>query len=248
MKFLTVLVSFQFSIASHVELYSENSYLSREKVYPNFTEMRINFLSFPLRPVLFLGTDLTVIDRELNRLDNGSFAFVAPGLKYSISHLSFSISARFRRFYRPLLVLTDRRDYRGLLVYDQELKKTLGQSQFSFFLQSYTEALYTSADDNNVIFADYLRLGLSRSMKFQLKTDVFFEPFVTIDRLGHFYNNRFDFKVSLRLNHSLFKLGMSQSLSLSYIWNRYFNYADLDHNPYKKSGSSFRIMYVLGVS
>jgi len=112
------------------------------------------------------------------------------------------------------------------------------------FYELYSETLFTSLDENNLIGAAFVRSGLRKPILKELMVDAFLEPFVTVDRIGHFYNNRADLKLNLRVLYaqSVFSIGLTGS----YLINHYFNYATFEKNPYQNEKTGFRFLFVAG--
>jgi hypothetical protein len=228
------------------DLYSEQAYLSRETTLNSSIRFRSETILTPhLSPYLQLGNELITKAQNLNRLDTSSYAYAAPGLKGSMGGVSLFGEVRFRQFYVPggAPGTNGLADGRATLVYGEFLEGSFTQL-FRKFLEIYSETVFTSADSYNVIQATFLRAGLRKTLASHTFADLFLEPFITLDRVGHFYNNRSDLKVSLRIQQ--WAGPVSFSLIASFLANLYFPYAKADPNPYAGRTLGTRLLLVVG--
>lgn len=227
------------------ELYSEETYLSHQRIFSSSLRFRAgpNLTDF-FSPYLLLGNEVSSNSSRPFRLDNASYAYLGPGLRLRHDNLSLSTEGRFRRFYDNSPIVQAPFDLRLIAVYNDFWSSPLSHQQGLFqFAELYSEAVFSSADQNNVISASFLRAGLRKALA-SVQCDLFLEPFITVDRLGHFYNNRADLKLSGRLIYRLSSLDFS--LTASYVANRYFSFGDYEPNPYLHNNSGMRILFVVG--
>lgn len=233
------------------ELYTENVYLGREKAVQSSLRVRAQGeLAKDLLPFLQVGNELltgSLSDLAFDAL--GSFAYAGPGIRFNLAPLSFIQELRFRQFYRSRAATPQYSqqlmDVRSLVVFglwrETSLSETLG---LSLFAEPYAEGVYTSADLDNLIFAGYVRLGGRWKAFDKASLDVFVEPFVTLDRVRHFFNNRADVKPSVRFKYGSNDLNVS--LTASYLFNHYFARGNFENNPFREINSGFRFLAVLG--
>jgi len=231
------------------DLYSEQIVLTRKDQFASSARFRFeNVLSPFLSPYLQVGSELMSPVGNIGSLDTASYVHVGPGVKLSYKKFSLLVEGRFRKFYKELAQPSGTQgnfDFRTLLIYGNFFQKELqGSLRLRRFAEIYSETVFTSADDNNVIHSSYARLGYRLPLSPQTNADLFLEPYVTLDRIGHFYNNRTDLKLSARLTHFLSPL--SFSLMASVLANQYFSFGDYEPNPYKNSNTGFRFMAIIG--
>ncbi len=130
----------------------------------------------------------------------------------------------------------------GLIHYN--LKK-LNFIDESVYLETYGELIYSSRLESNIFSAIWGKLGYRQTITESLSWGPYIEPYLKRDRLGYFYENLTEFRTGLRTrfnykNHSFQLLG----------YNAQGTYSDdreyKDPNPYKKSYSDWRLLFVLG--
>lgn len=236
------------------EVYTENVYLGRENAVQSSLRVRAHGeLGVPnLLPFLQVGNEfLTGSLKDIAVDALGSYAYAGPGLRYNLAPFAFIQELRFRQFYRtrpPDPIYSQQLvDVRSLVVFGMWKEVPVqDELKISLFAEPYAEGVFTTADRDNIVLAAYVRLG-SRWRAFdKASVDVFVEPFVTLDRVRHFFNNRADVKPSLRFRYGSPDLNVS--LTASYLFNRYFARGDFENNPFKDINSGFRFLAVLGAT
>jgi hypothetical protein len=70
-------------------------------------------------------------------------------------------------------------------------------------VEVYAEGVLSSADQWNVIGTAFARGGIRWLLAASTYFDFFAEPFVTLDRVGHFFNNRAALRPGVRLGTQL---------------------------------------------
>lgn len=237
--------------AFHADFYSEQAYLSRENVIVNQVRVRgLTDSTAALVPYLQVGSELMTAGAGTDTLDPGaSYAYAGPGARWTLGKVALFGELRARKFYtdRPSPQnLQHVLDARAVLVYGDYIDKRLGGagSPASLFTEVYTEGVYTSADFNNLIFAGFARSGIRLQTTSSTTLDFFLEPFVTLDRVGHYYNNRADLKPSVRFLY--FAGGFDLGLIGSYVMNTYFSRGTFDPNPYAGKPDGMRVLAVFG--
>ena len=194
-------------------LYSENSVLTRDESVASQTRLRVGKnLPWNTTPYLQLGQEL-LGSTSTSIVDKGSsFIYLAPGIEWNFGMVSLFGEARARKFYGDSLQSSS--DFRALVVFGDFLQSGIR------FLEIYSENLFTSADGNNFISSSFLRPGLRWAIKNAFLADIFLEPFLSVDRLGHYYYNRFDLNPSVRLHYAAGELDIG--LITSYVLNYSF--------------------------
>ena len=232
------------TLEAHGELYSEQTYLSQQETLTSHLRLRAeSSVTEVLTPYLQLGNELSSKVTDPFNFDSASYVHVGPGLHVKLGKFSLYGEARVRKFYqdssRPNL------DIRSLIVFGDFIE-WVDSKDWSRFVELYSETVYTSADSHNVIHSSFARTGLRRRLSLNTSLDFFFEPFVTLDRVKHYYNNRADLKVSARVNHRISAINVS--LVGSYLQNFYFSRGDQSNNPYGATASGARVLLVVGGS
>jgi len=237
-------------LADSFQLYSESSSLGREQSISNQTRLRyvLSQNEFPIKPVLQVGHDLIGYWGKAQPLDpNASYAYLSPGLQFRYGRFQLNVENRFRAFYPQNWGLYARNtgtyDFRTVAVLGDFQQTSLGLG-FSAFVESYADAVLTSADQWNLIATSFVRLGTRYAVLNSLLVDAYLEPFISWDRLGHFYYNRADIKPSLRVQW--LTQGVSVSVIGSWLWNTYISRAANERNPYQDIPSGFRLLLVVG--
>jgi hypothetical protein len=218
----------------------------------NTLRMRVGQALTPaLMPYLQVGQELTTIEGKVATLDGASsFAYVGPGISFSFGKFTLYGEGRFRQYYShvdPNAPGLGPIDGRGLLVYGDFFSSPVFHSTaFDWFAELYSETVFSSADSANIINTDFARAGIRWKATPHLDLDLFVEPFVTVDRIHHYYYTRTDFKPSLRLQYvsAHFTLGLSGS----YMWNHYFARGDYEPNPFLHVPAGVRGLLVVGAS
>jgi hypothetical protein len=238
-------------LSSHLDLYSEHTFDGREEMAASSLRLRNEFqVPSPVLPYLAGGEEIQTPGFGAYYLDPGSsYVYGAPGLYVPIvGALSFRSELRVRKYLSdvdqgqlPYNVL----DFRSMLVwgalFEQPTQLPLGPRLFE---EMYSEAVFSSTDYNNLISASYFRTGLRFSVTKSTLLDVLVEPFLTLDRIGHYYNNRAELRGGFRVVQSLGPVALS--LTGYYAGNQYFSYAKFDNNPYQGHDSGFRALLVVG--
>jgi hypothetical protein len=236
------------------DLYTEQAYLGRESVIQQTTRLRLYENSSTatgarVLPYVTAGSELIMSGIAQNPLDSGgSYAFGGVGFRLSRGPMAWFNEVRGRGFYKfaPNPKNTHESfDVRSLIVLTHLTEAPLAtDSAFRLVFEPYMEILFTSADFNNVISAGWIRTGLRYRLDKGVALDLLAEPYVTFDRVHHFFNNRADIKPTLRFQVNAPNL--SGSLLVSYLWNTYFARGDFENNPYKNRNEGLRVLAVFG--
>ena len=233
-------------------VYSESAYLSGSALGFNTIRVRAGSpLTAFLTPYFQVGQELTTIQGRVDNLDGASsYAYTGPGVSFSLGKFTLYGEARFRQFYSnvdPNAPGMGVFDGRGLLVYGDFFSHPFfGTSEFDWFAELYSETVFSSADSDNVINTDFARAGIRWKALNRLNVDFFVEPFLTLDRIRHYYYNRTDFKPSLRVQY--YTESFSIGIIGSYMWNQYFARGDYEPNPFLHTPAGFRGLLVVGAS
>lgn len=227
--------------------YTEDAFLDRENILSSLLRVRGEYkVTENLSPYLTVGSDMQTSSQVVSDVATSSYAYGGPGFKVDLFGAQLFTELRGRSYYREALN-QKKLDARILLTIGKYGDVGLDASRSILgFYELYTETLFTSADESNVIESAYIRAGLRKPVIKDLMLDVFVEPFVTVDRIGHFYNNRADAKLNMRLQYAT--ANYSFGLTGSYLVNDYFDYAKFERNPYLNETSGFRVLFVAGGS
>ncbi len=225
--------------------YTEDAFLDRENIYASLLRFRseIPVTSF-VSPYVTFGSDLQTPTSQISNVTASSYAFGGPGVKLNYLNAQLFSELRGRAYYQgnQNQKLLDARVLLAMGKYS-DIALAEGRSLLGFY-ELYSETLYTSADENNVIEAAYARTGFRKPVLKELFIDSYVEPFFALDRVGHFYNNLVDLKLSLRFLYAI--PGFSFSLTGSYLFNAYLDQATFENNPYRDQHSGFKILLVAG--
>lgn len=177
----------------NTEIYTEQGYLSQDDSLISSLRVReLMPLGLNVKPFLQLGSEGT------------SFFYFGPGVSWGFSHITTLLEWRERAFYK---IVSDEpnRDLRASLIYNQQWFYQFAKS-WSTYQEIYTEAVLTSAEDNNALVSGWLRSGIRQSRLSPVVIDLFLEPFASTDTLGRVYNRRVELRPSVRALYSLSKL------------------------------------------
>lgn len=237
------MVAFFFAAYSQAsELYSEQVFLEREQVFSSHIQVKADAAVVGgLSGYVEAGNEWMSPVSDLLRADGGSYFHAGPGLRYRVGVLTASVEGRFRRFYRP--TGRDAFDFRSLIVLSDYLEGGSLAGGIRPMAELYSETLLTTADRLNLITANYARLGVRKNWGRTL-TDVFIEPFLTLDTVGHFYNNRADAKLSFRITQPVG--AVSIGFTASYLVNHYFPFGDFERNPLQDRAGGVRMLLTVG--
>jgi hypothetical protein len=232
--------------------YSENSYLSRESAEISQIRARASDkISDVFSPYLQVGNELAFTGGTIGTVESSySFAYAAPGLNISLGPVQFFGECRFRQFYNgadPSAEGQGPIDVRGVLVYGNYFGTRISPVlSTDLFGEIYSEAVFTSADDSNLVVTGIGRWGGRISPFKDTSADLFVEVFATIDRLGHYYYNHADLRPTFRLQYvtPAFSVGLSVSYMLTY----YYPLATFEPNPYINMPAGIRTLLVVGGS
>jgi|LakMenEpi03Aug12_release.lakeMendotaPanAssembly.Ray.scaffolds.fasta_scaffold231109_1 hypothetical protein len=195
---------------SHTEVYSESAFFSPRSIFWNTLSAR----TFPawewtISPYLQLGSE------QAMGSERSGYIYWAPGLNWTYNQLRVFGESRFRSETNELqspTVIQNPHDFRILLTLgDYQDSPLVPKDNFFAFWEPYSEVLYTSRDSDNIIFRGFTRVGLRYKFTSSTYTDLFVEPTLAVDRIGHFYNNHLDIKPSLRAGHCTGELCISVS-------------------------------------
>jgi hypothetical protein len=242
-------------VAPRFDVYSESSYVSRLDLLANSSRVRAELpVKTWLAPYAVAGDELYQRSLEgRDGLDNGSHTFVAPGVRFDWSPVSLFVESRYRSYTDPRLPgegeggIEDTRpvrDRRALLVVSLWSERSLtGWQRTRAFNEVYSETVYTSADDDNVVHSTFVRPGVRFEPRTRTYLDAFAKPYVAFDRAGHDYDNRAELEAGGRVTQGLSWLSLS--LSATYLVNRSFDYA-ADASTGSRSNQGYRLLAVLG--
>lgn len=222
------------------DFYSEQSYLSREGRLGGVARMRGEIGFETLRAYLTAGLEGANLLRTDMSATSETFTYAGPGLRLDLGRFSLFGEWRVRDFLekqgQPLT------DGRGLLTYGDLWEGNRWAPAARPFLEPYGEVVATSADDWNLIGATFVRAGLRAALSQRTWFDLMIEPFVTLDRHGHFYNNRFEARAGARIATTWNSMAMSLTGSLLAI--KYFD-RSLEPNPYLHQTWGARVLGVV---
>ena len=219
------------------DLYTENSYLSGEDVA--FSQLRLRTsrrITSGLSTYLQLGQELQSPVHGTGPLFDGtsSFVYASPGMQIQFGPFSIFAEVRLRKFFSNLPgdAPTQRlADVRALWEYGDFFSAPLTEaSSFSVFAEPYSETVFTSVDNYNVILSGYARLGVRLDCGKQISLDGFVEPFATVDRVGHTYYNHMDIRPGVRVQYA--KGPFAVGLIASYFYSSHFPRTMSEVNPY----------------
>lgn len=243
---ILILVFTQSSFAAFTSnWYTEDAFLDRENILSSLVRLRGEYkLVENLSPYLTAGSDLQTPSTAVSEVATSSYAYGGPGFKIDLFGAQLYTELRGRAYYREA-PNQKKLDARAMLTIGKYGDIGLDASRsILLFSELYSETLFTSADENNLIQSAYIRMGFRKPVVKDFMLDLFVEPFVTLDRIGHYYNNRADGKFSVRLQYS--KAAYVVGLTGSYLYNQYFNNANFERNPYQDIRSGFRVLFVAG--
>lgn len=249
MRFVFILLVCQSAgaVSYHQNLYSEHAVVDREERFSSSVRVRgeaevVSWFS----PYLQMGSELSIPTYQMNNMDNFSYGYAAPGIKFGYGPFALYNEARFRGYYKQSgSVGQSTADYRSLFVYGDFFSFPIAASTFLFrFAEPYSETLFSSADKNNITNSTSLRLGVRGAWTPKTFTDVFVEPYVTLDTARHFYNNRTDVKLSLRIMQQIDPIQIS--LISSVLYNAYFSRGDFERNPYPNRSPGVKFLLAVG--
>lgn len=234
------------AIGFHQNLYSEHAFLNREELVTSSIRVRGEAEVWNgVSPYFQLGSELSTLSAHYGAVDIFSHLYAAPGLKFQYGQVALFNEMRVRGYYKPQIKNRSIVDVRSLFVYGDFFIFPIVPTSFVFrFAEPYSETLFTSIDRNNVVNASYIRLGLRAVWAPRTFTDLFVEPYVTLDSVRHYYNNRADLKLSFRFIHQMTPLQIS--LISSVLYNTYFDRGDLERNPYQDKSTGVRFLLVIG--
>jgi len=225
-------------------LYSEQSFNGRKNILSSHLFLRTELpLNTYVHPYLQLGSEAQSFAPTPINFEPGSFVYLSPGIRLSLTRaISIHLQPRIRHFFQSSDLPT--LDARALLILNYFSKSPISSKEIATFLELYSETVFTSADSNNLIQASFLRYGLRLPASKSLWFDLFVEPFATIDRLGHYYNNRADLKLSLRTQVTPGSLTIG--LTTSILYNTYFATDSLETNPFRYKDFGGQALLTIG--
>lgn len=235
------------AVSFHQNLYTEHAVVNREERLTSSIRVRGEAeVARGIAPYLQLGSELSTLSQQIGNIDTFSYAYGAPGLKLAYGSFALYNEVRFRSYYKESRFGNQTKvDGRALLVYGDFFSYPIAPSSFLFrFAEPYSETLFTTADKNNIIESAYVRLGLRAVWEPKLYTDLFLEPYVTLDTGRHFYNNRADLKLSARVGYQINPISIS--FITSALYNTYFGRGDAEANPYRDKNLGARFLLVVG--
>ncbi len=224
------------------EFYAEQTFQSRQQLFSTSLRARRSFLETQtLAPVLSVGAELQNYLESVHAGPGDSYVYASPGLKASFGSLFLLTEARARLF-ADSNAADPAGDWRTLLVFARGYESPLSRGLL-FFNEIYSEALLSSADGWNTTASGFARLGIRHRFGSTF-ADVFMEPFAAVDRVRHYYNNRADLKLTVRVQRET--EGLTIGLQASCVANTYFTRGDFEPNPFSKRSVGCRVLGVIG--
>ncbi len=229
-----------YSLNTTENFYTEHAYLSREQVFSSSVRggVELHVLDWGT-PYFRLGSEINSLADKWSDTDTLSYGYFAPGFKVGEGPFLLLTEIRLRQYYKSASVPRENTDVRSTLVYFNFFK-----SDNSLFLEPYSETVFTSADANNIIHTSYARAGLRHLWQPSFATDIYFEPFLTLDKNRHYYNNRVEAKMGARMLYQVSSLSFSLLTTLGY--QVPLNRGDAEVNPFTSNPWSVKSLLVMG--
>lgn len=183
--------------AQSAELYSEHQFLTRERLLASQIQVRTLSASGVLTPFLQIGNDWLSRAETPFAPDAASYAHVAPGIQWRVGDLTARVETRFRAYYRPS-AQHNLLDFRALAAWGAFHERKL-DSSVSLFGEPYGEAVFTTADRNNLIATAFARGGLRFILARGLTLDAYAEPRAQWDRVRRPENHRLEGRLGARV-------------------------------------------------
>lgn len=225
------------------DFYAEQSYQSRLQQSATSLRQRNEFLQVGrISAYATIGAELQNFDQAKFSGPADSYLYATPGIKSAWGNLSLFVEPRLR--YYPDPKSQDRTiDLRTLVVYGTQIEGPAWGS-FVAFGEFYGESLLTSADRWNLIGNAFVRAGIRYKLAAQTFADLFVEPFLALDTVRHYYNNRSDIKLTFRLQGNF--SGLQLGLQTSFVKNTYFSRGNFEPNPFQQNNVGIRVLGVVG--
>ncbi len=237
------------------DVYSESVYTGDRSLFSTSTRARLDTkMGANFSPFLVLGEETQSLANTAFDFDSSSHGYGGGGVRFLLGNLTLSTEARYRLYLRPRPELAKYQptvDFRGLVTYGTQfefnplfdLNSGLGVIPF---IELYMECVFTSADSNNLIGAGFARLGLRHPFNNNLHLDLFWEPFLNFDTIGHFYDNHVDSRLTLRVQQGVGPITFG--LSLSHAVTRYLGSDATMRGAPASLTTGLRGMFVMGAA
>ncbi len=237
--------------AQEVDIYSETVAYNERDLYATATRVRQYFVfrTTYLSPFVQAGNDQFGTLSNEQKTNSLSHNYVSAGLGLRQGIFQLFLEQRHKEFYGPETLnqkKSDKDDSRALLVIahnkSRYLTHVLGSKLYAFY-DLYSETLYSSATENNIINTSMIKAGTS--LGFENHTlDPFIELYLGRDKNLDFYNNTNEYRGHLR--YKLNMLSWSLSLTYSGIQRQLIDRGTLNQSPEARVSFSHRLMFVFG--
>jgi hypothetical protein len=173
------------------EFFSEGAYLSNSATLTNSVFARaFAKVTSSIHPFFQLGTEQTVAEQTTADL------YFAPGVKVNADFLKIYGE---HRVHQRNVENSNFHEWRVLFVVGKTLEfPTAIHSSVSGFWEPYSELLLSTADDNQVLFQGFSRIGIKYQVGAKTSTDLFVEPFLAVFQNSSGDSNSFQIRPSIR--------------------------------------------------
>lgn len=187
-------------LMAEVNFYSESSTDTRtdNPVIFNRLQYEIDGLNIlGKKNKFYLGTGFTQDGKtEGSVIYNDNYSFVSAGSKYSLTH-NLVVFAEFRQIVEELNTanLKSKQDYRGGAYF--YLREDL--VKLHLFHEHYSELIFSNRQHKDTFFMVRSRIGHAKKIIGNISAEILGETKLKLDRIGHYYENKFEIGPMLRL-------------------------------------------------
>lgn len=227
-----------------VQWYSETHQQSTQRVFSQSSQLRY-FL--PFNSYGMIGINHLSTPGHEGQIDAAAHFFGEVGWHFS-KHRRVKIFAglRYKYYYGEETSWqrqTAKLDWRILYVNGEY--KEFGKQ---YFVESYWESLFSSADNNNLITTTFYRFGIM-AKNGSWRWDFFTSPVFKFDRIGHFYYNLASWELMARISRSFPHWVISLYTGASfdhYIQRHMGDEFEKEVNPYHRNQVNGKILLTIG--
>ncbi|MBI1861762.1 MAG: hypothetical protein HYR96_12680 [Deltaproteobacteria bacterium] len=224
--------------ALHSDLFSGNVYSAWQPYSSTDSRMRV-FKEKPSGIAPYLQAGAEVLSLVQGELAPSSSVYAAPSLGYFQPNWQLHAQLRARA---GLVDSSLAPDLRLMAVLDRYSSLELGGA-WLVDSELYGEIVYSSWDSANAVASFLWHPSLRYLLGPRNSIGLFVEPFVSVDHVGHYYNNRTDGKLGVQYQY--YDTGYSLLITAAHVWNRYLDRANPDPNPYPTASSGPQLTLTL---